>query len=285
MKVFISWSGEESRDVACTIRDWLPSVIQVVEPYVSSEDIDKGVRWTSDIAGELEGSNYGIICVTKDNIDAPWINFEAGALSKKVESSNVTPFLFGVKRSDVHGPLLQFQSAIFEKDDVYKLIRSINNRVPDDRRLKESALERAFEVWWLQLESALNKIEGSRKAPLPSDPSGKRSEILEEVLDLVRQQQRILTNPEGILPPSYMRKLLNAAPLMSEIAMPIVEARLQLEQVIDVLASWPHESKSSTIERIHVTLKQVHELLGSQLRVRRAREYFPLPLFEEGKNS
>jgi hypothetical protein len=120
MKVFLSWSGDISHKVACAFRDWLPSVLQSVRPYVSSEDIDKGARWSTDIAAELAESSYGVLVVTRDNIAAPWVNFEAGALSKALEKSRVSPFLFGVKRSDVHGPLLQFQSTILEKEDIFK---------------------------------------------------------------------------------------------------------------------------------------------------------------------
>lgn len=126
MKVFISWSGNKSHKVAMIFREWLPSVIQSLEPYVSSEDIDKGARWSSDIAKELEDSTFGILCVTKDNLHAPWLSFEAGALSKTMDKSFVTPFLFDIKRSEVNGPILQFQSTVFEKEDIKKLIHTLN---------------------------------------------------------------------------------------------------------------------------------------------------------------
>lgn len=73
---------------------------------VSSEDIDKGARWSTDIAKELEDSTFGILCVTKENLEAPWLSFKAGALSKTMEKSFVTPFLFDIKRSEVQGPIL-----------------------------------------------------------------------------------------------------------------------------------------------------------------------------------
>jgi len=99
MKVFISWSGPISREVAVALRDWLPSVIQAVEPYVSSEDIDPGVRWGVDIAGQLDDTEFGVLCVTRNNVTAPWLNFEAGALSKSVERSRVVPFLIDLSPS------------------------------------------------------------------------------------------------------------------------------------------------------------------------------------------
>ena len=120
MKVFLSWSGHKSHQVALVLRDWLPSVIQSLTPYVSSEDIDKGARWSTDIAKELEDSTFGILCVTKDNLEAPWLLFEAGALSKMMDKSSVCPFIFDLKRAEVKGPILQFQSTIFDKDDVKK---------------------------------------------------------------------------------------------------------------------------------------------------------------------
>jgi len=212
MKIFISWSGETSRKLAIELRDWIPSVIQSIVPYVSSEDIDKGTRWSTDISKELSDSNYGILCVTKDNLNASWLNFEAGALSKTFDKSKVAPFLLGVKRSDVQGPIVQFQSTIFEKSDVYKLLQSINSSL-ELNSITEERLKKSFEVWWPDLESKLKLIENGIQAIKPGTsqtpkPVNRNSDqILEEILTLVRNQQRILSNPELLLPPQYLLDL------------------------------------------------------------------------------
>ena len=151
MKVFISWSGNKSHKVALVFRDWLPSVIQTIVPYVSSEDIDKGARWSTDIATELEDSTFGILCVTKENLEAPWLSFEAGALSKTMDKSYVSPFLFDIKRSEVDGPILQFQSTIFNKEDIRKLTKTLN-KACGDSSITDARLEKAFEVWFPTLE-------------------------------------------------------------------------------------------------------------------------------------
>ena len=206
MKVFLSWSGEISLKVATAFRDWLPSVIQSITPYVSAEDIDKGSRWSTDIAKELELSTYGILCITKANIDAPWINFEAGALSKTVEKSRVSPFLFNLKRSEVKGPLLQFQSTVHERDDIEKLVASINGSCVEAERLDAARLRRVFDVWWPELQRSLKAIPAGSPASSKSEDKSEitTSAILEELLDLARNQQKILRSPDLLLPVPYL---------------------------------------------------------------------------------
>ena len=200
MKVFLSWSGDLSHKVALTLRDWLPSVIQSIEPYVSSEDIDKGARWSTDIASELADSSYGILCVTKENLHAPWLTFEAGALSKTMDKSYVSPFLFDIKRSEVNGPILQFQSTVFEKDDVKKLLLSLN-KADSDEQLTVERLEKALDVWYPDLEKQLNELlESKPKADIAEEPQKAEvysNEILEEILDLSRVNQKLLRNPDS----------------------------------------------------------------------------------------
>ena len=74
MKVFLSWSGKTSREVAQAFHDWLPFVIQAVRPFISTGDIDKGKRWTDVLASELNETGYGILVVTPDNMDKPWLH-------------------------------------------------------------------------------------------------------------------------------------------------------------------------------------------------------------------
>lgn len=198
MKVFISWSGNKSLKVAQIFREWLPSVIQSIEPYVSSEDIDKGARWSTDIANELEDSTFGILCVTKDNIEAPWLSFEAGALSKTMEKSFVTPFLFDIKRSEVQGPILQFQSTIFEKDDIKKLVKTLN-KACGDASISETRLDKSFDVWYPTLEESLNELKNatvSTDESKDADESNYSSAILEEILELSRDNQKLLKSPD-----------------------------------------------------------------------------------------
>lgn len=200
MKVFISWSGNTSLKIAQTFREWLPSVIQSIEPYVSSEDIDKGARWSTDIAKELEDSTFGILCVTRDNIEAPWLSFEAGALSKTMEKSFVTPFLFDIKRSEVQGPILQFQSTVFEKDDIKKMVKTLN-KACDESGISDTRLDKSFDVWYPTLEDSLNKLKEESfhkgiEEGKGSEEITRSSEILEEILELSRDNQKLLRNPD-----------------------------------------------------------------------------------------
>lgn len=195
MKVFISWSGTRSKKVALIFRDWLPSVIQSIEPFVSSEDIEKGSRWNTDIAQELKESTFGIICVTKDNLTAPWLNFEAGALSKTIENSYVVPFLFDVKPSELKGsPISQFQATLFTKDDLKRLLETLN--AATGNCLSEQKLLKAFEVWYPDLEQNLKALESEPNDNKDSDATTVQPDILEELLEMSRNTQRLLGNTD-----------------------------------------------------------------------------------------
>lgn len=184
--VFVGWSGSTSRRVAEALRDWTKRVIQGVRPWMSTEDIRKGKRWNSDIADQLRDAAVGIFCITTENLAAPWIHFEAGALAKQVGQANVCPYLFNVKPSDVSGPLAEFQSTEATKDDTRKLVLTINETLEDP--LEKGDLEDAFEVWWPKLETALGQIPHPRKEAQVARREDR--DLLEEILAVVRDLSR-----------------------------------------------------------------------------------------------
>ena len=198
MKVFISWSKGRSRAVAEALRDWLPDIIQNVEPWVSSEDIDAGKRWSTEIATQLAETKFGIICVTPENQEAPWILFETGALAKTIENTNVCPYLIGLEKSDLQpGPLTQFQAMEANKEETWKLVRTINKSLDRSERLEESRLKRVFERSWSTLDNALGNLS---KVKQGIEPKRDVEEMTEEILELVRdisRQQKNSTSSEG----------------------------------------------------------------------------------------
>lgn len=197
MNIFISWSGELSNKVASAFYDWIPNVIQAAKPYISSADIAKGKRWPNELGEKLERINYGIICLTPDNLNAPWINFEAGALGKSLEESFVAPFLFKLKKADVPWPLAQFQLTSYERGDVLKMVQTINNLAPDP--LERTRLTTVFERFWPDLQAALAPLLAADEV-IEEDPAflGRSDPaILEELLDLVRSQQRTFNSVLG----------------------------------------------------------------------------------------
>ena len=195
MKVFISWSGPQSEQVASALREWLPKVIQAAEPWMSSSDVNKGTRWGDEISRELESCAMGIICVTRQNVASTWLLFEAGALSK-VRHNHVCTYLFGLDPADVSGPLALFQATRAEKLDTLKMVRTINDRIP--RPIPERDLGEIFEAWWPRLLAQFAAVpEASGELAPARDPTSMLEEILATVRELNRTGsfQRVPTPP------------------------------------------------------------------------------------------
>ncbi len=160
MKLFISWSGTVSQKIALVLRDWIPTVIQSIETWVSAEDIAKGARWNPELSKALEESTFGIICVVPGNLEEPWLNFEAGVISRSLETAHVCPFIFGLAPKQVTGPLGQFQCTEYAKNDIRKLIDSLNKANPSGP-IPTQRLNQTFDLCWPILKSSLDPLATS----------------------------------------------------------------------------------------------------------------------------
>lgn len=189
MRIFISWSGEVSHQVAVELRDWLQQVINALDPFVSSKDIELGDRWETVIASELELCSEGIVIVTQENQHKPWLNFEAGALSKQQGSARVRTLVFDLGVADVTGPLSQFQgTSVRDRDDMLELIRQLAKKANLEAKLP--FIERAFARDWPDLESRLAKVKVTPR----SQPVRREKEIVSETLEVVRTLVRRTEN-------------------------------------------------------------------------------------------
>jgi hypothetical protein len=151
MKIFVSWSKEPSKTIAEDLKHFFAMTLGNVTAWMSEVDIQKGKRWSDQIASELDDTKVGIIVCTPKNLLEPWIYFEAGALAK-TKDSFLHCVCFGIDKHDLKGPLALFQATRFEQEDILDLLRSINEANP--MPLKASELEGRFKRTWPAFEKS-----------------------------------------------------------------------------------------------------------------------------------
>lgn len=194
-KIFISWSGERGSDVAKALHWWLPHVIPTIDPLISEHDIEKGVLWRSKLADLLKETKFGLVCLTPENQEEPWILFESGALSK--DKNPLWTFLFGFEDpTDVESPPLADINHTMgrSKNDVKTLITSINKELKEDSQ-DEKLVGEQFEMWWPKLEACLDEI----KMPEIEPEIRSSGDMIVEILSTVRSISRKMdeNNPYG----------------------------------------------------------------------------------------
>ncbi len=187
MRVFISWAKDErSRVMATALHDWLPDLIQSLDPWTSTTDIGAGVRWSREMAEALSRAKIGILCVTPANQREPWLLFEAGALAKTLDNTFVCPYLIDMQPADLaSGPLTQFQAKTATREGTFDLVSTINSAL-GPAALSKERLARLFEHCWPALETRLADLAPA-SGPAHKTPGEMMVEILETVRSLARR--------------------------------------------------------------------------------------------------
>ena len=209
MRVFLSWSGERSKQVAELLKYWLKCVIQDSEPWMSTQDISRGELWYPAINNQIAEITTGIICLTKENKEKPWILFESGTLAKGLTTSRLITFLIDLENTDmITSPLSGFNHTEPTEDGLFKLASSVNSLT--NKPLDEFILKDVFEKYWGTFKNKFDEIiketepktDSSKKASKP-DPNG---ELLKELVLSVRNLERKINN---INPTSQAEKSIN----------------------------------------------------------------------------
>jgi len=124
MKVFLSWSGSRSKEVAQYFGEWLPHIFHSLDIFISVE-IAKGLDWNKEIYENLKTCDFGLFFITKNNINSSWLNFEAGAL-RSLDRPIMNVLCDKTVSSADIGVLQLFQTTnLYVPEDVKRLLSSI----------------------------------------------------------------------------------------------------------------------------------------------------------------
>ncbi len=195
MHIFVSWSGERSKTAAQGLRSLLEDVFQQAVEVFISDYIGAGENWAQRIGVELEQSQFGVLCLTQDNFQAPWLMFEAGAVAKKFGLARVAPYLIDeLPEAADRSPLAQFQRVHADHDGTYRLIQAINESQESPQPAQR--LERYFERWWPDLDQTLKNLPALAQGQ-PALRSDRQilEEILQKITTVAQEQARSLELP------------------------------------------------------------------------------------------
>ncbi|WP_169331006.1 toll/interleukin-1 receptor domain-containing protein [Deinococcus gobiensis] len=269
MKVFLSWSGEPSRQVAKALKGWIELVLPGVQPWMSDKDLGAGVRWSQEIEASLKLSSFGVICVTASNRNSPWLNFEAGAISNNLSENGdskarVVPYLLDVVFNDINGPLSQFHGKQSNKSGTWELVQSLNNLSSQPRDIRH--LEKTFEAFWPELEDML--ADASALAEKSNNKNINQESGLRDEDDKMNEMLTILRNINNSPPevgaenlsskvtPAKIRSLANKLGKDLGQSTDLIEIKAKGREISIITVPMTDERKEELRIRAHQTLSE-----------------------------
>lgn len=234
MKVFLSWSGARSKDVASLLSDWLCCVIQASRPWISTRDLDRGSLWFGEINDQLKDTTVGIICLTQENKNRPWILFEAGALAKGLSTSRVCTLLVDLEPKDIEDPLAQFNHTFPNRESVLGLVKTLNGSLGNNG-LDNRILEQVFSTYWPQFESRFAEILATTEAQPPSKPRPKE-DVLGEILETTRMMNSRIRRIEREVDRSRVQEVEPLSMLYKQ-AIDMIKSGAPFELIVDRFGS------------------------------------------------
>lgn len=148
----------------------------------------------------LQSSLFGVFCVTKENIDSPWLLFEAGAIGRSLNAGRVVPILLDMKQSELDGPLAQFQAIEFDKSGIQRLVETLHGVTNSGVTLDQQKI--LFEALWPRLEEQVSHLHNPIADAVAKDsPESLLREILDEVrgLRIAPDERSILTALQALI--------------------------------------------------------------------------------------
>mgnify|MGYP000004652671 CR=1 FL=1 len=166
LTIFISWSRNPAKDIADKLQILLDKIFPNpdIEFFLSSSgknEIVAGEDFRNKLDNNLMDSNFGILILTKNNFERPWMMFEAGALSKGDNKSRIIPLFFDRDNRKIESPIEKFQNIEYNKEGLLKIIFSITKSLYDSDELgdnQKQLLENQLDTNWKSFKNDIDII-------------------------------------------------------------------------------------------------------------------------------
>ncbi len=155
--IFIGWSGDSSRKVAEELKKTLEEIFpKKINCFVSTQNIASGEDWYRRIKRNLERSSLGILCITKENIKAPWLYFEAGALVRN--NMKVIPLLINCSPPSLDNTPIQVKQSIqFNRPEQFKkMLKDIRDQFNLAQDTTDTVLDGIYSEQYNTMKKNLN---------------------------------------------------------------------------------------------------------------------------------
>lgn len=180
-KIFLSWSKNQSKEYALIFNRELKILFPTpgFEIFMSDKDISMGSLGITTILDNLSSSEFGIFFITEENQGEPWLNFEAGALSKGITENRVIPIGFdGIEIGFLNTPLKNFQGFTFGEEKFKASMKQIN--AASDASLADASFDVLLASCWNNITESMEKL-----LPKKKEAKKKDLDIVEGKLNLI----------------------------------------------------------------------------------------------------
>jgi hypothetical protein len=140
-----------------------------------------------EIMKGMQSVRVGLVILTPENLDKPWLHYEAGYLTQYILSGQglVSPVLVNVKPSALNGPLANLNVTEFTKPKFEKLVKDINKKLTSP--VDESTLMAVFDVFWGKLQAQVTESVARARRSVSLDKPFDQEKVLNQILTTVRQ--------------------------------------------------------------------------------------------------
>ncbi|HEY0379058.1 MAG TPA: TIR domain-containing protein [Pyrinomonadaceae bacterium] len=198
-RIFISWSGDESKKIANELKRFLDFTVRRGEPWVS-DIIEGGANWEAELVKALEETEFAIVCLTKTNVKASSIHYEVGYIAACKKP--ICPYLFELQETEIDWPLSKHQAKKADAEGTRQMLITINKKLGVED--PETYSKEAFKKWWPGFNRELKKLREAAQTHSSEQVSHEASKEFFERLALTtrKEEEPMKQKPEPDKKPS-----------------------------------------------------------------------------------